>query len=511
MTSAENTPSAEPAETGDVLHSGAAGGKVIRGGVIRTAGFGVGILFGLGTSALLLRHLGVVEYGKYGTIAALLGLVLALSDGGLTTIGARELSTTREGSARARVASTLMLVRLVTTTIGVLIAIGFAVFAYSSAQLTLGAALVGGSVVLISLQAMSLIPLLVTLRVAPITTFEILRHALTFVGVLILVLAEAGLEWFFALQVPIAAVLLLLTVIYVRRSFPIGIRADKAAAFRLARETLPLAVASTMIVLYGGAMVIIVSLIATEYQTGLFVTSARIMEVVVGLPGLVIALALPVLSVASATDHARLRNALQLMIELGLVLSALVAVTLALASSAVIDLIGGLAFAEATPILQVQAFAIIGVFVSQTLQNALISLRRQQTLVLTNAIALAAVVVFGIVLVSRFGAIGGAYAIVAAEALLVTLLVFTLRRQAPQVLPSLRFSWKVAACLAVAAAAGLIPLPSTWFNALIGGSAFLVVAFALRAIPGELAVALAGPVWGEERVRGVLRRYYGAA
>jgi hypothetical protein len=34
---------------------------------------------------------------------------------------------------------------------------------------------------------------------------------------------------------------------------------------------------------------------------------------------------------------------------------------------------------------------------------------------------------------------------------------------------------------------------------------------ALRAIPGELAVALAGPVWGEERVRGVLRRYYGAA
>ena len=120
MTSAENTPSAEPAEAGDVLHSGAAGGKVIRGGVIRTAGFGVGILFGLGTSALLLRHLGVVEYGKYGTIAALLGLVLALSDGGLTTIGARELSTTREGSARARVASTLMLVRLITTTIGVL-------------------------------------------------------------------------------------------------------------------------------------------------------------------------------------------------------------------------------------------------------------------------------------------------------------------------------------------------------------------------------------------------------
>ena len=65
-------------------------------------------------------------------------------------------------------------------------------------------------------------------------------------------------------------------------------------------------------------------------------------------------------------------------------------------------------------------------------------------------------------------------------------------------------------CLAVAAGAGLIPLPSPWLNALIGGVGFLVVAFALRAVPGELAVALAGPIWGEDRIRGVLRRYYGA-
>ena len=505
--------SAEQSDTAmhdDVLHSGEAGGRVIRGAVIRTAGFGIGILFGLGTSALLLRHLGVVDYGKYGTIAALLGLVLALSDGGLTSIGARELSTTAAGPERKRVASTLMLVRLVTTTIGVLIAVVFAALAYSSGELTLGAALVGASVVLISMQAMATVPLLITLRIAPLTGFEILRHALTFLGVLALVLAEAGLEWFFVLQIPIAAILLLLTVLYVRRSFPLGIRADRSSAFRLGRETLPLAIASTMIVLYGGAMVIIVSLVASEYQTGLFVTSARIMEVVVGLPGLVIALALPVLSVASATDHSRLRNALQLITELGLVLSTLVAVTLALAASGVINLIGGIAFAEAAPILQVQAFAIVGVFVSQTLQNALVSLRLQQSLVLTNAVALAAVVILGIVLVSQFGAIGGAYAVVGAEALLVAMLVLTLRRQAPQVLPSLSFSWKVVVCLAVAACAGLIPLPSTWLNALIGGVGFLIVAFVLRAVPGELAVALAGPIWGEDRVRGVLRRYYGA-
>jgi len=504
-------PAAADAPADDVLHSGEAGGRVVRGGVIRAAGFGVGVLFGLATSALLLRHLGVVEYGKYGTIAALLGIVLALSDGGLTTIGARELSTTPDGPERRRLASTLMLLRLVTTTAGVLIAVAFAAIAYGSNQLTLGAALVGASVVLISLQAMATVPLLITLRVVPMTGFEILRHVLTFAGILALVLAEAGLEAFFALQIPIAAILLLLTVLYVRRILPLGLRASSAAVRRLARETLPLAVASTMIVLYGGAMVIIVSLIADDYETGLFVTSARIMEVVIGLPGLVIALALPVLSVASATNHERLRNALQLMVEVGLILAAFAAVTLALAADGVIRLIGGLAFADAAPILQVQAFAIVGVFLTQTLQNALVSLRQQQTLILTNAVALAAVVVFGVVFVSAFDAIGGAWAILAAEALLGAMLLLTILRRAPQVLPSLRFTWKVAACLAVAGAVALVPLGSSWVSAVVGGVAFALVALALRAVPAEAIVALASPIWGEERVRGGLRRYYGAA
>ena len=113
--------------------------------------------------------------------------------------------------------------------------------------------------------------------------------------------------------------------------------------------------------------------------------------------------------------------------------------------------------------------------------------------------------------VSRFGAIGGAYAVVSAEAVFAVLLLLTLRRAAPEVLPSLRFAWKVVACLLVAAAAGLLPLPSSWLNALIGGLAFCLVALGLRAVPGELAVALGAPIWGEERVRASLRRYYGAA
>ena len=68
--------------TTDVLRTGEAGGKVIRGGALRGAGYAAGILLGAGTSVLLLRHLGVEDFGRYGIVIALLGIVSAVTDAG---------------------------------------------------------------------------------------------------------------------------------------------------------------------------------------------------------------------------------------------------------------------------------------------------------------------------------------------------------------------------------------------------------------------------------------------
>ena len=54
----------------DVLRTGEAGGMVIRGGLLRGIGYGVGILLGAATSVLLLRHLGVEDFGRYGIVVA---------------------------------------------------------------------------------------------------------------------------------------------------------------------------------------------------------------------------------------------------------------------------------------------------------------------------------------------------------------------------------------------------------------------------------------------------------
>ncbi len=495
-------------EASDVLRTGEAGGQVIRGGLIRAGGYSIGVLLSVATSAILLRHLGVEQFGQYGTIAAIAGIVLGLTDAGLTSIGARELSLLPIGPGRERMASTLLAIRFLTTSVGVLVALGFTVLVYST-TLSVGMALVGLSVILISVQSMATVSLYVSLRFLPLTAFEIARQVLTLAAIALLALSGAGLLPFFAVQIPIAALLLVATLIYVRRSFHIRLVIDWTLMREVVIKTLPMSAAVAMNILYLGAMVVVVSLITSDYETGLFVTSARIMEVLILLPGITISLALPVLSVAGAEDHKRLSSALQKMTEVGFLVSATIVLAIVIMAPSIIQLLGGPAYAPASSILRLQVFALIGIFMAQTLQFALISLRRQRSLILANGTALCFVIAMGIALTSEFGPKGAAIAVVLAEALLVIFLWIAVHRAAPDVQLHLRFVFRLFVAAGIGGLVGVIPGITPWITGPIAVSLFLLVAFFLRVFPSELFVAVCSPIMGTESARELVHRRYG--
>ena len=103
----------------DVLRTPAAGGLVIRGGAIRASGYAVGLVLGAATSVFLFRALGLVDAGRYGVVAALLGIVSAVTDAGLTAVGSRELAVRPAGRARDELLETLLGLRILLTCAGV--------------------------------------------------------------------------------------------------------------------------------------------------------------------------------------------------------------------------------------------------------------------------------------------------------------------------------------------------------------------------------------------------------
>ena len=354
-----------------------------------------------------------------------------------------------------------------------------------------GTAIAGVGVVLVNTQATLMMPLAIELRYGAITLIETLRHALTLVGVAVLVIAGASLLPFFGVQVAVGVVVLLLTPLFVVGVVGMRPVIERATARELLRESLPLAAALAMNIVYLRLLVILVSIQTDGVETGLFVTAFRIFEILLGIPTLILAVALPLLAVAGAEDRERLRYALQQMTEAAVTASLLlVLVTVVLAEPAIL-LLGGEQYRDAVPILQVLAFALLGIFLSQVWTLGLISLRRQRDVAVANAIALAFVLVLGVVLIRAYSGIGGAAAAVATEGVLAVLIYGFLARADRAVVPRLGFVPRPLAAGVAGALVALLPL-SPWVTAPLAAVVFIAVAVAIGAVPPEIVPALRG-------------------
>jgi O-antigen/teichoic acid export membrane protein len=281
--------------------------------------------------------------------------------------------------------------------------------------------------------------------------------------------------------------------------FASGVR--RAVIVQLLRETLPLAVAFAMSVVYFRVLVVLVSLLSTEEQTGLFGTSFRIFEMLLGLPALILSVALPLLSVAGDEDDSRLRRALQSMTEASLLIATLLVVGIGILAEPGIRLVGGDEYLGAVPVLRIQALALIPVFLVQTWQLGLIAGRAQRAMAVANGLALVLVLALGLAFVPSGGAEAAAWVAVAAETGLALFLWIALHRTNPAGAPSLRSAWKVAVAAGLAVGAGYLLRDSPVVGACVATVVFVALAIVTRAVPLDLYHAI-GFRWGEEDEEG---------
>jgi O-antigen/teichoic acid export membrane protein len=478
----------------DILHTRQAGPRAIRGGLVRSGAYLAGTLLGALSAVLLLRHLGVVDFGRYTTVMALVAIVGGVTDAGLTIVGSRELAVRRRGPDRERLTANIVAIRLVLTPLGVLAAVAFAAIAGYQSELVVGTAIAGAGLVLVNMQASMMLPLSVELRNAALAGAEILRQLVTTVGIAVLVVVGAALLPFFGVQVLVGVVVLALTPLLLRRPGLISPRFDRADWRMLAREALPLAAAFVLGILYFRILMIMMSLISSDTETGLFATSFRFIEILVGIPLLLVGVVLPIASVAAESDAERLRYVLQRVGEVALLVSLGLAVCVAIAAEPVIVLLGGDEYRAAAPVLRIQVFALVGIFVAQGWTIGLLAMREQRLVAVANLAGLLAITILGFVLIPISDARGAAAAAVAADLLLALTTLFLLRRAGPG--RTIRFGYVPRVLLAggLAALVALVPGVPAVGLALLAGAVFLGAAKLLGAVPQEAIEAL--PVIG---------------
>jgi O-antigen/teichoic acid export membrane protein len=472
----------------DLLDTPQAGPAAVRGGALRVAGYAAGVLITVVSAALLFRHLGVVDSGRYVTILALTSVVAGVTDIGLTTIGVRELAV-RDAAGRRSLMSNLLGLRLVLTLAGAAVAVAFALAAGYDAAMVAGTALAGVAVTGLAVQSTLGISLLVGLRVGWVTVLDLLRQAILVAGIVLLVALGAGIVPFLAIQIPAALVALGATVLLVRGDVPVTAAFEWAEWRALLRSVLPYAGATILAAIYFRAALVVLGLVSTAEETGWFSAPFRITEILLAVPNLVVGTALPIFARAARDDHTRLAYGLSRVFQASVTLGCWVLVALVLGAPFVIDVVAGPGFEPSVDVLRLQAVAVAISFAATPLAYAMLSLRMHRAILALSSIALAVNLSAVAILANADGAMGAALGTVIAEVAGLTVAWVVLRRAHPEVAPGLGPLVRVAPALAAGLAVWLIPALPSLPAAALGAVAFAAVAYGTRAVPEELLSA----------------------
>ncbi len=454
---------------------------------MRVGGYLLGALVSAVSAALLFRHLGPVDTGHLINALALIAIVGAFSDLGLTAVGVREIATRPEGE-RWALARDLLGLRITLTVIGVLVMTVVAWLLYSG-TLAAGVALAGVGLLLQATQDNYALPLVVGLRLGWVSALDLARQLLTTLVTVLFVLLGARLLPFLGISIPVGLVVLLTTAILVRSTRSLSPSFNLRRWRQFAAPMLPYSAAVAASAVYFRVSILLVSALANGRQNGYFGASFRMIEVLTIVPGLLASAAFPIFARAARDDHERLGYGLGRVHEVAVIVGAWVAVSFAVGAPLAIKIIGGAQFKPAAAVLAIQGVALGAMFVSAVWANGLLSLGlyRQILVISTAALLINAILVAS--LIELDGARGAAIGTGVAEIILTVVQARAVIRGRPQLRPSARILPRVA----LAATMGLTPLalvsmgvPTIALLAL-STTLFVAVLFALRAFPVEPA------------------------
>ncbi len=479
---------APPEPDGDLVGSAQAGPAALRGSVLLGGGYVISIGLSLISVPLLIRHLGIVDFGRYTTVLAVAAIVGGVTDAGLANIALREWAS-RHGADRARLMRSLLGVRLELSAAGVLLGALFSLVAGYSSTMVLGTVIAGSTMVLTSVTNILLVSLQGELRFGWVTVVNLCRQVVGVALIVALIVAGAGVLPLLATGLLAGLFALALATGLVHGRMPIIPRFGDGQWWPLVRETLPYGAAIALNTVYFRVTIVVMSLIATGEQTGYFATSFRVTEVLVGVPALAIGAAFPILSRSAFHDEDRFAHAAERIVELAIIAGAGLALSVALSAPFVIDVLAGPHGAPAAPVLQLQTIALAATFVSMACGFVLLSLRRHTVLLVANGAALLSNVVLTLILVAVDQAQGAAIAAAIAEGLLALAQLAMLVRSG-----NLRVRFGALRAVAIATAAGGTPLLVSGLHPLLrmlaGVAVYVGVLVVCKRIPPEIGHAV---------------------
>lgn len=418
-------------------------------------------LFVLAATILIARSIGVEEYGVFGFVFAYITLLGILADFGTATYSVRELSGNTERTGE--VLRTGISTKIVLSLGSAVIAIGVLPLLGKSTVILGYVALATGFLIFNALGTY----LHAIFRAHENMRYEawsrIIQYTVLLVGTVVAVLMHATLSGYILAYVVSAFAGFVTAAVFVHRRFaPLRLSLDRLAWKRMLVGAAPIALAAAFVSVYYNIDQVMLSLMKTDTDVGLYNAAYKIITLMVGINVLLMNAGFPVITRLLRSDPHRLPNVLHGYIRLGAIIGLPVAFGGIALAAPVMTLLFGAEYAAGGTALAILLWSVALLFISGIFIKTLVASYRQNVYVWAVGIGAGLNILVNLILIPRYGLPGAAAATVMTEVVILCMTHRALKRTvAFNVLPHI-----FRPVIAAAAMLGLVTLLPEW-NVLI--------------------------------------------
>lgn len=420
---------------------------------------------GLVVVGILTRYLGQAGFGKYTTIMAFLSLFGIMADLGLTLVTAQMVS--EPGADQQKILNNLFSIRFFSA----LILLGIAplvvlLFPYE-ANVKWGVLIGAFSFLFISLNQILVGFFQNRLRMDKVSISEVVGRLVLVLGVILVAYFSWGLLGAMVAIVIANGINFLLHFSFAQKFIKIRFRFDWSYWITILKKSWPLAATIVLNLVYLKGDILILSLIDSQKDVGLYGASYKVIDVVVMIPFIFAGILLPIITSAWANkEKERFEDIVQRGFNYMAILALPLVVGAQFLSQQIMEIVAGKDFFMSGEILQILVWAAFFVFLAAIFSHAIIAINKQKKViwayVLTSVTSLAGYFIF----IPKYSYYGAAWMTVYSEALIFILVLYCLWKYT-RYLPKLGIFFKsLLASLAMGVL--LLYLPASYYSSILG-------------------------------------------
>jgi O-antigen/teichoic acid export membrane protein len=463
--------------------------KIAYNTAVQLIGKGVTVLVGVVSIGILTRYLGPAGYGNFTTALVYLTFFGMIADMGLFTIAVREIS--RHESRMQEIVSNTLALRAVLSLVIFGVAYGVALLLPYTPDVKIGIAIVAISQLFGLLNSSLATVFQVKLRMDFTTLADVAGRIASFIAVLIVAKADLGFFAVVGTAAVGALVTLLISTFFVRRYVKVRVAMDWQLWKQMLKETAPLGAAVVVSSLYLKLDVLMLSLMRSAEDVGVYGAIYKLVDILQALPVLFGSSVLPLLVRRLKESNAAAHRVAQRAFDVLFISSVGVAFGGLVVGSDVLRIIGGQEFVRGTSALQVTLFALISIYVVTVYGIVYIAKNRQIQVLKVGLLGLTVNFLLNLYAIPKYGILGAAWVTVISECVIGSIFYIGIRRQLGRYM-SLRVVPR-ATLAAVLMAAIIWPLRTHFAVALVVGAiAYSGLVILFRAMPTEVLRELVG-------------------